>query len=451
MNPDIYNEARIHFFESGQKFEYGRPDHVYHSKINGRSDPSRTEQDLDGDGKRGVDCSSFVWRGLHDAGYNVGKTPFGTSDLFNGHQTTDYAKSHFDVIPANEARKPHGNLQPGDIIMFKEKGGTGQHVGIVRDYDSHGNIRFIGSQVGTGPGEVTIQPGRYWDGNKMEIMGALRAKPEFQTKAPLHGGQAPHDKAAAPAAPHDKPQQPAAAHDKPHQPAPAAKPEAPTQPKHAANGTLRHGDQGANVHHLQERLNALGATDANGKRLETDSTFGKHTKEAVERFQREHKLEPDGIVGPKTLDTMKSLEQQKAHSPRFDSPQHPDHKLYEQARDAVGRLDAQHGRVWDERSERVAGLTTLSARQNGLTSIDHVVTNQDASKAYAVQGDLNSPFKQTAEVDMQKALATPLDKSSEMAAQHHATQQGQVAQQAQQSQQQQDQQQQQQSQQQQQR
>ena len=422
MNPDIYNEARIHFFESGQKFEYGRPDMVLHSRINGRTDPSRTEQDLDGDGKRGVDCSSFVWRGLHDAGYDVGKAPFATSDLFNGQKTTQYARSHFDTIPASEARKPHGHLQPGDIIMFKEKGGTGQHVGIVRDYDSHGNIRFIGSQVGTGPGEVTIQPGRYWDGDKMEIVGALRAKPEFQTRAPLHGGQAPHDKAQEPTA-----------HK---QPAASTKTETPAQPNHAT-GALRQGDHGADVHRLQERLNALGATDANGKRLETDGTYGKHTKEAVERFQREHKLDPDGIVGPKTLDTMKSLEQQRAHSPRMDSPQHPDYKLFEQAREAVGRLDAQHGHVWDERSERVAGLATLTARQQGLTSIDHIVTNQDASKAYAVQGDLNSPFKQTAEIDMQKALATPLDKSSEMASQHHATQQDQVAQQVLQSQQQQ--------------
>ncbi|KAF1003520.1 MAG: hypothetical protein GAK28_04656 [Luteibacter sp.] len=428
MNPDIYNEARIHFFESGQKFEYGRPNHVYHSKINGRSDPSRTEQDLDGDGKRGVDCSSFVWRGLHDAGYNVAKEPFGTSDLFNGHQTTAYAKSHFDVISANDARKPHGNLQPGDIIMFKEKGGTGQHVGIVRDYDSHGNIRFIGSQVGTGPGEVTIQPGRYWDGDKMEIMGALRAKPEFQTKAPLHGGQAPHDKAQEPATP--------------KQPGTSAKPEAHTPPDHKA-ATLHPGDKGADVQRLQERLNALGVTDANGKRLDTDSHFGQHTKEAVERFQREHKLDPDGVVGKKTLDAIEAAEKLRAHGPRMDSPEHPDHKLYEQARKAVERLDAQHGHVWDERSERVAGLTTLTAKQHGMTSIDHVVTNQDATKAYAVQGDLNSPFKQTAEVDMQKALATPLDKSSEMAAQHHATQQGQHVEQAQQAQQQQTQQQQQ--------
>lgn len=421
MNPDIYNEARIHFFESGQKFEYGRPDMTIHTKHNGTTDLSRTEQDLDHDGKRGVDCSSFVWRGLHDAGYDVGKEPFATSKLFNGTHTTDYAKSHFDVIPASEARKPHGNLQPGDIIMFKDKGGTGQHVGIVRDYDSHGNIRFIGSQVSTGPAEVTVQPGRYWDGDKMEIVGALRAKPEFQTKAPLHGGQAPHDKAQEPTTP--------------QQPAATAKPESHTPPNHA--DTLREGHRGNDVHRLQERLNALGVTDANGKHLDTDGNFGKHTQEAVERFQREHKLDPDGVAGKKTLDAIEAAEKLRAHGPRMDSPEHPDHKLYEQARDAIKRLDAQHGHVWDERSERVAGLTTLTARQQGLTSIDHIVTNQDASKAYAVQGDLNSPFKQTAEVDMQKALATPLDKSSEMASQHHATQQGHAAQQTQESQQQQ--------------
>lgn len=188
MSQDIFNEANQHFMEEGRRYEYGRGDkNLRNHSPNGRSDSSRTEQDLDGDGLRGVDCSSLVWRGLKNAGYDVGDAPFATSKLFNGSQVSDYSRQQFDVIDAKKASQTNGELQRGDVLMFRS--GHGQHVGIFKGYDKNGNIEFLGSQVSTGPAVVSkgTQKGGYWNGGDFEIVGALRAKPEFRTQPPLHG------------------------------------------------------------------------------------------------------------------------------------------------------------------------------------------------------------------------------------------------------------------------
>jgi hypothetical protein len=114
-------------------------------------------------------------------------------------------------------------------------------------------------------------------------------------------------------------------------------------------------------------------------------------------------------------------------APRIDSPDHPQNAMFNQARGGVEKLDAQHGRTPDTQSVQLAGSLTASAVEKGMTRIDHVALNSDASRAYAVQGDLNSPFKQVAEVSTQQALATPLEKSSE-SIQQHAAQQAQAQQ-----------------------
>jgi hypothetical protein len=113
--------------------------------------------------------------------------------------------------------------------------------------------------------------------------------------------------------------------------------------------------------------------------------------------------------------------------PRIDSPEHPQSTMFQQARDGVFKLDAQHGRSSDTRSEQFAGSLTASAVTQGLTRIDQVAFNGDASRAYAVQGEANSPFKRVAEVNTVEAMATPLEKSSEVI-QQHAVQQEQAKQ-----------------------
>jgi peptidoglycan hydrolase-like protein with peptidoglycan-binding domain len=68
-----------------------------------------------------------------------------------------------------------------------------------------------------------------------------------------------------------------------------------------ADGLLREGERGPAVRQLQERLNAVGARDAQGRALGTDGEFGSRTEQAVIAFQRSRGLEPDGIAGPRTL------------------------------------------------------------------------------------------------------------------------------------------------------
>jgi len=62
-----------------------------------------------------------------------------------------------------------------------------------------------------------------------------------------------------------------------------------------AQPTLRRGSKGEAVKVLQDRLNKLGYNAG-----ELDGSFGPQTEAAVKAFQRDHKLEQDGRVGPLT-------------------------------------------------------------------------------------------------------------------------------------------------------
>jgi len=387
MSRDIFDEANEHFLRSGRQYEYGRPDMRLSNRGGDRhTDGSRTEQDNDHDGRLGVDCSSFVWRGMRNAGYDVPAQPFSTHDLFEGSRTSAYARQHFDVVSAADARAPGGSLQPGDVLMFRAASGGGQHVGIFKGYDAAGHIQFIGSQVSTGPAEVTVRPGGYWDGEGMHIVGALRAKPEFQVREPQHGRHGGASPAAA---------------------APTHAAPAHASPTHAATpGMLREGASGARVTELQSALARLDYRDERGHAIVPDGDFGPHTKAALERFQRNHGLEADGVAGPRTMAALSTA------SPRLDSAMHPDHPLYATARDAVHRLDAQQGRTPDAQSDRIAAAVTVAARGQGMQRVDHAALSDDASRVYAIQGETNSPHKRVAEVATVQAANTSIEESS---------------------------------------
>lgn len=266
---DLLNETRKHFFESGRQYEYGRPD----VQLKAGNDRSRLERDSDGDGRFGVDCSAFVWRGLKNAGFAVpgdSAANFTTHSLFVGNNPTAFAKQNFDTIAAGDARKPNGDLQPGDLILFKSRSGSGQHIGVFSGYDQNGNIKYLGSQVSTGPDEVTIRPGGYWDGKTMDIVGALRPKESFQVREPVHGSQAP------------------------------------VSGREPATTLLREGNQGNAVQTLQSQLNQLGFTDGRGRALATDGKFGNNTEQALEAFQKANGLKADGVVGPLTRQALEN-------------------------------------------------------------------------------------------------------------------------------------------------
>jgi peptidoglycan hydrolase-like protein with peptidoglycan-binding domain len=400
MSRDIYDQAHFHFAERGERYEYGRPDGTTTLRNGNVTDRSRNEQDLDGDGLRGVDCSSLVWRGLKNAGYDVGTEPFNTHALYSGNTITDYSKKHFDVISAADAAKHPGDLQPGDILMLKAKHGGNQHVAIFQGYDKDGNIEFYGSQTSTGPAKVTMTENNYFRTN-MEIVGALRAKPEFRT----------HEPVAIPG----QPNEPART-----KPAPSHVPAA-THAASAPHGeVLRKGDHDStDVRKVQDALKHLGYHDERGRALVPDGNFGDHTKAAVERFQKDHGLEVDGVVGKHTLDAIHAAERQ---GPRLDNAAHADNGLFRQAQAAVHKMDAEQGRTPDHVSDRLAAAGTVAARKEGMTGVDSAVLNQDGSKAYFVQGDMNSPFKRLAEVNTQQAINTSMEQSSAQLKQTHEQQ-----------------------------
>jgi hypothetical protein len=126
----------------------------------------------------------------------------------------------------------------------------------------------------------------------------------------------------------------------------------------------------------------------------------------------EEKLEHFGDRASHALHTLTHPGEWHHAKPPLDQPGHPDHALFQQARDAVHVLDASHHRASDQRSDNLSGALVVASRQAGLERIDRVVLSDDGSRAYAVQGDLNSPFKRVAEVPTQQAVNTPLERSS---------------------------------------
>ena len=182
------------------------------------------------------------------------------------------------------------------------------------------------------------------------------------------------------------------------------------------NNIFKQGTHGAAVHDLQADLAKLGYTGCSGKPLKADGDFGVDTLHAAERFQHDHHLKVDGIVGPVTL---KALNQAQARSlaPNLIDPKNPDHSLYRQALAGVHKLDADLGRAPDQHSDQLAAGLVVAAKREGLTKIDIVMLSEDGSRAFAVQGKLDTPLKQIAHVQTAEAVNTPMALSTTAAGQ----------------------------------
>lgn len=160
-------------------------------------------------------------------------------------------------------------------------------------------------------------------------------------------------------------------------------------PKPGDHAVLRQGAHGSDVEQLQTKLAALGYLD---NTVTPDGKFGSTTKAAVEAFQQDRKLDVDGVAGNDTLRVLADQVRAKtetataAHVPgRLDDPDHPDHAMFQQARDQVHVIDRQLGRTPDLQSDQIASALVVQARSDGLQRIDQVALSEDGSRMWAVQ------------------------------------------------------------------
>lgn len=181
-------------------------------------------------------------------------------------------------------------------------------------------------------------------------------------------------------------------------------------------GGLRLGASGDPVTDLQTQLNVLGYKDSRGQPLQTDGSFGPATDAAVRAFQRDRQLTTDGIVGDQTMAALHRS--QSTPTATLDDPAHAGHAMYRQSLQVVENLDSQQGRTSDQMSTNLAGALAAQARIDGMRRIDHIALSDDASRAYVIQGDLNSPFKKYASVDVAQAVVQPLIRAAKPGRKH---------------------------------
>lgn len=183
-----------------------------------------------------------------------------------------------------------------------------------------------------------------------------------------------------------------------------------TAPHAATSTALKQGAHGDRVHDMQAELIAAGYAKQLGSTV-ADGKFGQHTEEAVKAFQRDHHLKDDGIVGKNTQEAM-----HKAAS--LADPAHAGHPVFRDALAGVQKIDAEHHRPSGPDSHQLAGAVAATAICTGMQRIDSVMLDDQATRLFAIQGELNSPFKQVASVDVLQGLQTPLAQSTQQVDQY---------------------------------
>lgn len=156
-------------------------------------------------------------------------------------------------------------------------------------------------------------------------------------------------------------------------------PAAPARSEAMADGVLRRNEQGPDVGHHQRLLADLGYVGADGKPITVDEKFGSNTEFATRQFQRDHGIEPLGVIGPKTRAALES-----AGSTLVTHPDHPNHSLYERTLEKVHAAEQARGIPHGEHSRKVAAALTVEAIREGLQP-DKVELSKDGSLVRAVQ------------------------------------------------------------------
>lgn len=175
--------------------------------------------------------------------------------------------------------------------------------------------------------------------------------------------------------------------------------------------------------------NAKGtSTEAIQRHLMTETVLPSldHHIEQVEQGARAylHKLAPDQARPAPAAPAPTTGGTSGPHNP--DDPAHPQHAMLEQIRSGVRRLDAQAGKPWDQASEQLSHSLLAACRDNctpderargatlagnALSQVDHVMLGKDGRNAFAVEGALDDPSHRRAHVEVQQAIAMPVEQS----------------------------------------
>lgn len=199
------------------------------------------------------------------------------------------------------------------------------------------------------------------------------------------------------------------------------------------DGVIRIGESADVVRLVQQRLEAAGFRDADGRPFEDGGVYRLSMQAAVIRYQQQNGLPPTGDLDPPTVRHLvpavlpPRVNPEDSTRPRFplefrtslgvgDAKHDP---LLEQARECVHRLDASIGRASDSASERMACSLAVLAREHGFAHIDHVLLSVDGAGAragqnvFVIQGEPGDPAKRMAHMTTNAALATPVEHSME--------------------------------------
>lgn len=242
-----------------------------------------------------------------------------------------------------------------------------------------------------------------------------------------------------------------------------------------ADGSLSVNERGPEVARMQEALRQRGFE------LTPDGLYGNGTRGIVEQYQRQNGLPPTGTADRDTLSSLgvtqivplpnaatptaptapppanaqpnpanpatpanpanpapdrpqappttndQVSQPTQNDRPLMSNPNHPDHKLYQQAVSNLEQLGPSGGFRSREDLEKAAASVAADAKATGLNQIDHISkTSGPNGQAYlvAVQGDPTSPAAKNSYIDYNQATSQTVAQSTAMSdAQKPPTQQ----------------------------
>ncbi len=132
--------------------------------------------------------------------------------------------------------------------------------------------------------------------------------------------------------------------------------------------------------------------------------YGAYYDQHIAPSQRQRRRRPEP-----ELDAERTAVAERVGTPADDSPSlhrvpsstaelgDADRALYMQIRAGVERLDTQHGKPWDESSQRMSASLLVLAKEQGLSRVDHVVLNNPTEslargeRVFIVEGAMDDP------------------------------------------------------------